>query len=162
VGLFTVRPLPTWRRGRAVLLGDAAHGMLPHHGQGANATIEDAITLAELLPARRSEDFDEAMQRYESLRRARTRIIQRSSRATNAALHLPDDATAGRAAHLAKFPERFGWIHEFDALADVTSLLSGVRGKSGPSPTTTLMGDSLKRSAYGPTRARRSHRHPAR
>ncbi len=161
-GLFTVRPLPTWRRGRAVLLGDAAHGMLPHHGQGANTTIEDAITLAELLPARRSEDFDEAMQRYESLRRARTRIIQRSSRATNAALHLPDDATAGRAAHLAKFPERFGWIHEFDALADVTSLLSGVRGKSGPSPTTTLMGDSLKRSAYDPTRARRSHRHPAR
>jgi glycine/D-amino acid oxidase-like deaminating enzyme len=40
-------------------------------------------------------------------------------RATNAALHLPDDATAGRAARLAKFPERFGWIHEFDALGDV-------------------------------------------
>jgi hypothetical protein len=28
---------------------DSAHGMLPHHGQGANTTIEDAITLAELL-----------------------------------------------------------------------------------------------------------------
>jgi 2-polyprenyl-6-methoxyphenol hydroxylase-like FAD-dependent oxidoreductase len=32
-----------------VILGDAAHAMLPHHGQGANTTIEDAITLAELL-----------------------------------------------------------------------------------------------------------------
>lgn len=123
-GLFTVRPLRRWRRGRAVLLGDAAHGMLPHHGQGANTTIEDAITLAELLPADRIEEFDAAMQRYQALRRARTRIIQRSSRATNAVLHLPDDAIAGRATRLAQFPERFGWIHEFDALDDVTSRLA--------------------------------------
>ena len=119
-GLFTVRPLQTWRRGRTVLLGDAAHGMLPHHGQGANTTIEDSITLAELLPAR-LQDFEEAMQRYELLRRARTRIVQRSSRATNAVLHLPDAAIAGRAASLARFAERFGWIHEFDALEDVTT-----------------------------------------
>ena len=47
--LFSVRPLRTWQRGRVVLIGDAAHGMLPHHGQGANLTIEDAITLAVLL-----------------------------------------------------------------------------------------------------------------
>lgn len=119
-GLFTVRPLQKWQRGRAVLLGDAVHGMLPHHGQGANTTIEDAITLAELLPVKRMEDFDEAIQNYQTLRRARTRIIQRSSRATNAVLHLPDDAITDRAARLAQFPQRFGWIHEFDALAAVT------------------------------------------
>jgi salicylate hydroxylase len=112
-----------------VLLGDAAHGMLPHHGQGANTTIEDAITLAELLPARRGDDFDDAMRRYEALRRPRTRIIQRSSRATNAALHLSDGATAGRAARVAEFPKRFGWIHEFDALADATSRSSVGRGR---------------------------------
>ena len=46
-GLFVVRPLQSWQRGRIVLIGDAAHGMLPHHGQGANVTIEDAITLAD-------------------------------------------------------------------------------------------------------------------
>lgn len=120
-GLFAVRPLQAWWRGRAVLLGDAAHGMLPHHGQGANTTIEDAITLAELLPAGRTEDFGEAMRRYQALRRARTRIIQRSSRDTNAVLHLPDDAIAGRSARLAQFPERFGWIHKFDALENATS-----------------------------------------
>jgi salicylate hydroxylase len=120
-GLFAVRPLQTWRLGRAVLLGDAAHGMLPHHGQGANTTIEDAITLAELLPTGGMEDFDRSMRHYERLRRARTRIIQRSSRATNAVLHLPDDAIANRAARLAQFPQRFGWIHEFDALDDVIS-----------------------------------------
>jgi salicylate hydroxylase len=130
-GLFTVRPLQTWRRGRVVLLGDAAHGMLPHHGQGANTTIEDAITLAELLPAGRIEDFDAAIKHYQALRRTRNRIIQRSARATNAVLHLPDDAIAGRAARLAQFPERFGWIHAFDALDDVTSRSASNTALSG-------------------------------
>jgi salicylate hydroxylase len=120
-GLFAVRPLQTWQRGRVVLLGDAAHGMLPHHRQGANLTIEDAITLAELLNTRGVEEFDDAMQRYQTLRRARTRIVQRSARATNTLLHLPDEAIDGRAATLARVPERFGWIHGFDALGDVTS-----------------------------------------
>jgi salicylate hydroxylase len=117
-GLFTVQPMRTWRRGRTVLMGDAAHGMLPHHGQGANTTIEDAISLAELLTAR-PLDFDAAMDRYEALRRLRTRIIQRSSRATNAVLHLADDAIGGRAERLAGFADRFGWIHQFDALEAV-------------------------------------------
>ncbi len=120
-GLFFVRPLPTWHRGRAVLLGDAAHGMLPHHGQGANTTIEDAITLAELLRDCSVERFGDAMQRYQALRRARTRMIQRSSFAANAVLHLSDEAIEGRDAVLARVPERFAWIHSFDALSDVTS-----------------------------------------
>ena len=50
-GLFAVRPLLRWYRGRVVVLGDAAHGMLPHHGQGANTSIEDAFALGG--PARR-------------------------------------------------------------------------------------------------------------
>jgi salicylate hydroxylase len=70
-GLFVARPLPRWRRGRAVLLGDAAHAMLPHHGQGANTTIEDAITLAELLAdAAAPDDLDPVLDRYGALRRA--------------------------------------------------------------------------------------------
>lgn len=130
-GLFTVRQPASWRRGRAVLIGDAAHGMLPHHGQGANVSIEDAITLAQLLPARPDQDFDRAIVCYEVLRRGRTRIIQRCSWATNTALHLPDDAIAGRQERLARFPERFGFIHEFDALADATSLLPKPVRKDG-------------------------------
>jgi salicylate hydroxylase len=119
-GLFTIRPLQTWQRGRVVLIGDAAHGMLPHHGQGANVTIEDAITLAELLRSCRIEEFHGAMQGYQALRRTRTRTIQRSALATNTVLHLHDDAIEGRAATLARVPERFGWIHAFDALGDAT------------------------------------------
>jgi salicylate hydroxylase len=120
-GLFEVPPLQSWQRGRAVLMGDSAHGMLPHHGQGANLTIEDAITLAELLRTYRLDNFDEAILRYQKLRRARTRMVQRSARATNRVLHLADDAVGDRASNLARVPERFIWIHAFDALADVTS-----------------------------------------
>jgi salicylate hydroxylase len=123
-GLFEIRPLRTWQRSRVLLMGDAAHGMLPHHGQGANLTIEDAITLAELLRSHRIEEFDEMVQQYQTLRRARTRVIQRSAHATNAVLHLADNAIEGRASYLARVPERFGWIHAFDALGEVTSRLS--------------------------------------
>ena len=53
--LFTVRPLLRWYRDRVVILGDAAHGMLPHHGQGANTSIEDAFALAALLAEAKGE-----------------------------------------------------------------------------------------------------------
>jgi 2-polyprenyl-6-methoxyphenol hydroxylase-like FAD-dependent oxidoreductase len=123
-GLFEIRPLRTWQRGRVVLMGDAAHGMLPHHGQGANLTIEDAITLAELFRTRGLDEFDATIQQYQGMRRARTRTVQRSAHDTNAVLHLPDNAVEARASYLARVPERFSWIHEFDALGEVTSQLS--------------------------------------
>ena len=116
-GLFVVPYLLRWHRGRAVLLGDAAHAMVPHHGQGANTTIEDAITLAALLVGAQPDGLDAVLRRYGSLRRARTRKIQRSSWMTNGLLHLPDGPElAERDEAMAQFPERFGWIHEFDAL----------------------------------------------
>jgi salicylate hydroxylase len=116
-GLFMMRPLLHWFRGRAVLLGDAAHAMLPHHGQGANTSIEDAITLAELLAGTSPGGLEAVLGRYQALRRARTRKIQRSSQVTNHLLHLPDGpALAERDRTMSRFPENFGWIHEFDAL----------------------------------------------
>lgn len=115
-GLFTVRPLLRWYRGRVVVLGDAAHGMLPHQGQGANTSIEDAFALAALVAgARPGDDLEPVFLRYQKLRRARTRAIQRSSWVTSSLLHLPDGPAARmRDAKVARFPEDFGWIHEYD------------------------------------------------
>ena len=66
-GLFARRPLACWSRGPAVLLGDAAHAMLPHQGQGANQTIEDAVVLAAELDG--ASDIPAALRRYARRRR---------------------------------------------------------------------------------------------
>jgi salicylate hydroxylase len=125
-GLFVVQQPRRWHAARTVLIGDAAHGMLPHQGQGANTTIEDAVTLAELL-ARRRQPLPDVFAAYERLRKARTRTIQRASWATNSALHLGDgDALERRNTMLARFPERFGWIHSFDALESASAAAEGV------------------------------------
>lgn len=116
-GLFVVQQPRRWHTSRVVLIGDAAHGMLPHQGQGANTTIEDAVTLAELLARRKRQPLPDVFAFYERLRKTRTRTIQRASWATNNALHLGDDAPLERRnSLLTRFPERFGWIHDFDAL----------------------------------------------
>jgi salicylate hydroxylase len=115
-GLFVVRPLLRWYRGRVVVLGDSAHGMLPHHGQGANTSIEDAFVLAALLAEAAPDDLAAALARYQALRRARTRKIQRSAWVTSTLLHLPDGPAAeARNEKVARFGQEFGWIHEYDA-----------------------------------------------
>jgi salicylate hydroxylase len=122
-GLFVVQQPRRWHTGRVVLVGDAAHGMLPHQGQGANTTIEDVITLAELLARRPLGPFADVFADYERLRRLRTRCVQRASWATNKAVHLPDDGPLERRnAVMRSFPERYGWIHSFDALASAQTV----------------------------------------
>jgi salicylate hydroxylase len=59
--LYDREPLPSWTRGRLTLLGDAAHPMLPHLGQGANQSIEDGMALATILArANRETRYDSA------------------------------------------------------------------------------------------------------
>jgi salicylate hydroxylase len=131
-GLFTVRPLLHWYRGRVVILGDAAHGMLPHHGQGANTSIEDAFALAAFLTESGGNDLDTAFSRYQAMRRARTRAIQRSSWVTSSLLHLPDGpAAAARNRKVADFPRDFGWIHEYDVQKALAALTPPVAARFG-------------------------------
>jgi 2-polyprenyl-6-methoxyphenol hydroxylase-like FAD-dependent oxidoreductase len=73
--IYDVPELPAWHRGRVVLLGDAAHAIGPHAGQGASMAIEDAIVLAACLDAENAPGA--AFERFEVLRRARVREIVR-------------------------------------------------------------------------------------
>jgi salicylate hydroxylase len=74
-------PSPVWTRGRLTLLGDAAHAMLPHLGQGANQSIEDGMALATILAHASPETVPGALLAYERLRRERTAKVQSGARA---------------------------------------------------------------------------------
>lgn len=89
-GLYDRDPLPQWTRGRLTLLGDAAHAMLPHMGQGANQAIADGMALAALIRDLDAADLPDALIRYEQLRRDRTALIQRGSRANGRRLDSGD------------------------------------------------------------------------
>ena len=78
--LYDREPLPRWSRGRLTLLGDAAHPMLPHLGQGANQAIEDGMALAVLLANTDRGDIPQALTMYEKIRRERVSDIQRGAR----------------------------------------------------------------------------------
>jgi len=78
--LYDREPLPRWSKGRLTLLGDAAHPMLPHLGQGANQAIEDGMALAILLSKADRATAPEALAAYDRLRRTRVADIQRGAR----------------------------------------------------------------------------------
>ncbi|MET8373625.1 FAD-dependent oxidoreductase [Micromonospora profundi] len=69
--------------GGVVLLGDAAHAMPPHLGQGACLAFEDAATLASLLREARLPD---AVQAYDRVRRPRAASVVRQTRRMSAVL----------------------------------------------------------------------------
>jgi 2-polyprenyl-6-methoxyphenol hydroxylase-like FAD-dependent oxidoreductase len=79
--LYDREPLPVWTRDRLSLLGDAAHPMLPHLGQGANQSIEDGMALAAILQGADRETAPRALLAYERLRRERVAEVQRGARA---------------------------------------------------------------------------------
>ncbi|KAH9897855.1 FAD/NAD-P-binding domain-containing protein [Cubamyces lactineus] len=70
-------PLGSYAKGRVALLGDAAHGMLPHLGAGAGQGIEDAFVLARLLshPSTTAENVEIALKAYSDVRRPRAQSV---------------------------------------------------------------------------------------
>jgi salicylate hydroxylase len=73
------KPQRGWSKGRAVLMGDAAHATLQSYAQGAGMAIEDAIVLASLINGCKG-DFAAAFRDFEAARLTRTARIQLESR----------------------------------------------------------------------------------
>jgi len=72
-------PARGWTRGRATLLGDAAHPMLQYLAQGANMALEDAVCLTDQL-ALHGGDIPRALAAYEEARILRTARVQLTAR----------------------------------------------------------------------------------
>jgi 2-polyprenyl-6-methoxyphenol hydroxylase-like FAD-dependent oxidoreductase len=73
-------PLPAYHRGRVALLGDAAHAMTPHLGQGACQAIEDAVVLASVAgPGAPADGTAPDLAAYTSARLSRTRMVANGS-----------------------------------------------------------------------------------
>ncbi len=74
-GLLATLYLDRWHvGGRAVLIGDAAHAMVPFHGQGMNCAFEDCVALARQLDAH--ADMAAAFAAFEAERKPNALAIQ--------------------------------------------------------------------------------------
>lgn len=89
--LYSHPHLPTWIKGRCVIIGDAAHPMLPYVAQGAAQGIEDAGVLACVLAKINGvNQIESALEIFQWARKERAETIQDSAAKTRRVLHLPD------------------------------------------------------------------------
>jgi 3-hydroxybenzoate 6-monooxygenase len=80
--MYDREPLTSWRHGRAVLLGDAAHPMLQYFAQGACQALQDSECLAFSLAdaASAGRDITDGFEDYQRLRIPPTASVQRNAR----------------------------------------------------------------------------------
>ncbi|HET8948143.1 MAG TPA: NAD(P)/FAD-dependent oxidoreductase [Candidatus Polarisedimenticolia bacterium] len=76
--MVTIRCRPWHWRGKAALLGDAAHAVVPFHGQGANCAFEDAVAFDACVRAH-APDWDKVFSAFEAGRKEHTDALARLS-----------------------------------------------------------------------------------
>lgn len=76
--IYDVPKLSHWHKGRVCLIGDAAHGISPHIGQGASLALEDTAVIAGLLKSQ--NDHSTAFHIFQSERQPRVEKVIKSAR----------------------------------------------------------------------------------
>ena len=114
--LSTVDPAGPWGRGRTVLIGDAAHAMVPFLAQGAAMAIEDAVVLADHLAGARGDETEAALAAYGRARRERVRQVWAGAARNGDIYHLAGMAAAARDTALSLAPPGlllagFDWLY---------------------------------------------------
>ena len=121
--LYDREPLPDWQVGRIVLLGDAAHPMLPFYAQGGAQSIEDAYVLAGCIAEGQDRPLA-ALARFVKMRLPRTAWMQGLARREEELYQSNDAATikarnermrVSRTPETATFPPEQERLYGYDA-----------------------------------------------
>lgn len=99
--LFDRTPARQWSRGPVVVVGDAAHPMRPHLGQGGCQALEDAAILAAVVG--RCADLASAFAAFAAFRRPRTTALVRESRTIGRIVNLRPAALSAAATRATGF-----------------------------------------------------------
>jgi salicylate hydroxylase len=124
--LYDRDPLPLWTRGRLTLLGDAAHAMLPHLGQGANQSIEDGMALAIILERYGRGRLPEALHVYENLRKARVASVQRGARENGMRYDSAYGDLGVRDAEIAAHADFRRRLYDYDVVPEAQSAVAAI------------------------------------
>ena len=126
--LYDREPLPAWTNGRLTLLGDAAHPMLPHLGQGANQAMEDGMALSIILANVDKASAPAALLAYEKLRRERVAEIVLGARQNGLRVDSMSDYTdlEKRDAELAAHAEFRKHLYAYDVVPDAEDAAAAV------------------------------------
>ncbi|MBT2772364.1 salicylate 1-monooxygenase [Halomonas sp. ISL-60] len=120
--LHELPELARYHRDRVLIVGDAAHALVPHQGAGAGQALEDAYVLASLLADASCDlhNVSDVLATFEQVRHARTCKVQRTS---HEAGDVYEYAGVGIGADEAKLIEnlekRFEWLWNHDPHDDV-------------------------------------------
>ena len=113
-------PMKQWSKGRIILLGDAAHPMLPFLAQGAAMAIEDGAVLADCISS--YEDNEKSLKYFEQIRKPRTSFVQLAARRNAKILHLSGLAAFFRNIVMGYAGNKiFNKLYSYDALSIVNS-----------------------------------------
>ena len=126
-GLYDRRPLAKWTNGRLLLLGDAAHAMLPHLGQGANPGIEDGVALAIFLEGRSADEVSGILPQFEKFRRERTGVVQAEARRNGLRYDSRSGSLEERDKEIASSAIFRKWLYDYDVEKAATAYLSQAR-----------------------------------
>jgi salicylate hydroxylase len=123
-GIFDRAPLPFWSTDRMTLLGDAAHPMVPHVGQGAGQAIEDGFALGILLEGATKQNVPSRLKMYERLRRERTSRVQGLAREAGRFYRAEYADASERGRRMAEWMSQVTWLYDYDVEAAASEFIS--------------------------------------
>ncbi|NYS76500.1 MULTISPECIES: salicylate 1-monooxygenase [Halomonadaceae] len=128
--LHELPELARYQRDRVLIVGDAAHALVPHQGAGAGQALEDAYVLATLLAdaSCRSHNVSTVLSAFEQVRHSRSCKVQRTSHEAGDVYEYAGEGIGDDEAELINNLEsRFEWLWNHDPHEDVIAAKNSLK-----------------------------------